>query len=355
MKRPQGFDGARPSRGGASTSATSAAAAGSGSGGVATGTRGRRPGRDAGARARRNPADQDGNATEPIALPVGGVAVREGTAGDEIGRHEARGADAAGGSRRDDRAARRALAAAERARRRYERQEVRRFTRRSRLRRATWITLAASIVVIGVAAVAIAYSPLMALREVRVEGTSRIAAADVRAAFDDRVGTPLPLIAPDEVQRALSAFPLIETYSTETVPPGTLVVRVVERTPVGVLDTSSGLMAVDAAGVVVERVDALPDGLPLIEVEGGIDDPSFRAAGRVLRSLPAELRAGIASVTAASADDVRFELDGGASVIWGSADDTALKTTVLQDLMAAVPSDQVARYDVSAPLSPVTG
>ncbi|RXZ48447.1 FtsQ-type POTRA domain-containing protein, partial [Agromyces binzhouensis] len=264
-------------------------------------------------------------------------------------------ADAAGGSRRDERAARRALAAAERARRRYERQEVRRFTRRSRLRRATWITVVASIVVIGVAAVAIAYSPLMALREVRVEGTSRIAAADVRAAFDDRVGTPLPLIAPDEVQRALSAFPLIETYSTETVPPGTLVVRVVERTPVGVLDTSSGLMAVDAAGVVVERLDALPDGLPLIEVEGGIDDPSFRAAGRVLRSLPAELRAGIASVTAASADDVRFELSGGASVIWGSADDAALKTTVLQDLMAAVPSDQVARYDVSAPLSPVTG
>ncbi|GAA1057517.1 hypothetical protein GCM10017608_16970 [Agromyces luteolus] len=319
----------------------------------ASGARGARTGRVA--TAQPAPGDRDGSATEPIVLPVGGVAAHADRARDGDGRDGGRGADATGPSQRDDRAARRALAAAERARRRYERQEVRRFTRRSRLRRATWISVIASVVAIAVAAVAIAYSPLMALREVRVEGTSRIAVADVRAAFDDRVGTPLPLIAPDEVQRALSAFPLIETYSTETVPPGTLVVRIVERTPVGVLDTSSGLMAVDAAGVVVERVDAVPDGLPLIEVEGGVDEPSFRAAGRVLRSLPAELRSGIASVTADSADDVRFELAGGASVIWGNAEDAALKSTVLMDLMAAAPADQVARYDVSAPLNPVTG
>jgi cell division protein FtsQ len=231
---------------------------------------------------------------------------------------------------------------------------VRRFTKRSRLRRATWITVLASVVALAVAAVAVAYSPLMALREVRVEGTSRIAEADVRAAFDERVGTPLPLIAPDEVQRALSDFPLIETYSTETVPPGTLVVRIVERTPVGVLDTSSGFVAVDAAGVVVDRVDAPAEGLPLIEVEGGVDDPAFLAAGQVLRSLPGGLRAGIASVSAASADDVRFELAAGASVVWGSADEPALKSDVLQDLMAAAPPGEVRRYDVSAPLSPVT-
>ncbi|MFB9960211.1 FtsQ-type POTRA domain-containing protein [Agromyces bracchium] len=303
---------------------------------------------------KRSSADPDPNATEPIALPVGGP-VGTATKRAARGRPSGRGADAAGASRRDDHAARRELAAAERARRRYERQEVRRFTRRSRLRRATWITVVSAVVAIGIAAVAVAYSPLMALREVRVEGTSRIAAAEVRAAFDDRVGTPLPLIAPDEVQRALSEFPLIETYTTETVPPGTLVVRIVERTPVGVLDTSSGLMAVDAAGVVVERVDEVPEALPLIEVEGGIDDAAFRAAGRVLRSLPAELRAEVASVTAESADDVRFVLDAGSSVVWGSAEDAALKTTVLRDLMAAVPPDQVSRYDVSAPLSPVTG
>ncbi|WP_344368697.1 FtsQ-type POTRA domain-containing protein [Agromyces tropicus] len=318
--------------------------------------------------------------TEPIALPTTATADRSTTRRSATGTRDRDGGAGAStpttrdapsgdgasdprgtatvteaeGSTASDRATRRRQGAAERARRRYERREVRRFTKRSRLRRATWIAVLASVVGLAVAAVAVAYSPLMALREVRVEGASRIAAADVRAAFDDRMGTPLPLIAPDEVQEALSAFPLIETYSIETVPPGTLVVRLVERTPVGVLDASGGLVSVDAAGVVVDRLDERPDGLPLIEVEGGIDAPAFRAVGRVLRSLPQELRQGIASVAAASADDVRFELETGASVVWGNADESSLKAAVLQDLMAAAPPDVVDRYDVSAPLNPVT-
>ncbi|UIP58434.1 Cell division protein FtsQ [Agromyces marinus] len=242
---------------------------------------------------------------------------------------------------------------AERERRRYERREVRRFTKRSRLRRATWITVLATAAGIAVAAVAVAYSPLMALREVRVEGTARIDAAAVTAAFDERIGTPLPLIAPDEVQGALSEFPLIETYSTETIPPGTLVVRIVERTPVGVLDTSGGLVSVDAAGVVVERLEERPSGLPFIEVDGGLGAPPFQAAGRVLRGLPAEVRAGIDVVRASSADDLRFELATGAEVVWGGADELSLKVAVLERLLATAPPDEVDRYVVSAPLYPV--
>ena len=253
----------------------------------------------------------------------------------------------------DERAARRAVAAAERERRRYERQEVRRFTHRSRMRRLAWIIGIASVVGIAVLAVAVAYSPLMALREVRVEGASRIPAADIQSAFEDRIGTPLPLISADQVQATLSEFPLIETYATETVPPGTLVVRIVERTPVGVLEGSSGFTAVDAAGVVIARSDEQPESLPLITVEGGVGGDAFRAVGAVLRSLPADLLARVTTVTARTPDDVEFELAEGAAVVWGSEEDSALKSAVLVRLMAAAPPDEVERYDVSAPLSPV--
>lgn len=301
--------------------------------------------------------------TEPLRLPVGGGAAGDGgrRAADDAGDPRDREARPASGtsegrsetSPADDRAARRALAAAERERRRYERQEVRRFTRRSRMRRIAWITGIASVVGLAVLAVAVAYSPLMALREVRVEGTARIPADDVRAAFDDRLGTPLPLIAADEVQEMLSGFPLIETYSTETVPPGTLVVRIVERTPVGVVEGSSGFTAVDAAGVVIERYDERPETLPLITVDDGISGDAFQSVGAVLRSLPADLLARVATVTAETPDDVRFELAEGATVVWGSAEESALKSTVLVRLMQAAPPDTVGRYDVSAPLSPV--
>ena len=217
----------------------------------------------------------------------------------------------------------------------------------------TWIVGLASVAALALLAVGVAYSPLMALREIRVEGASRVPAADIRAEFDDRLGTPLPLVSTDEVQRALSAFPLIETYSIETVPPGTLVVRVVERTPVGVVQTSSGYVSADAAGVVVERHDAVPEGLPLVTAKGGLDGDAYRSAGAVLRSLPAELRARVSQVTADTPDDVRLDLVEGAVVVWGSADESSLKATVLARLMAAAPPDGVEGYDVSAPMSPV--
>ncbi|MEF3404999.1 FtsQ-type POTRA domain-containing protein [Agromyces sp. CCNWLW203] len=251
------------------------------------------------------------------------------------------------------RAARRELAAASRERRRYERQEVRRFTKRSRRRRIVWSVVLGSIVALVVVVAVGAYSPLMALREVRVEGASRIPAAEVQAAFDDTLGTPLPLIARADVLAALSAFPLIETYSTETIPPGTLVVRIVERVPVGVVDTGSGLELVDAAGVVIERPEERPEGQPLI-VTDGVAGEGFRAAAAVIRSLPAEVRGQLIGASAETADDVRLELSSGATVVWGSAEESAAKAAVLARLMAAAPPDTVGEYDVSSPASAVT-
>lgn len=346
MKRPQGFERPTPTRPGASTTAEPAP--------------------------RPSAVPRDQALTEPIRLTVDGATDATGASRSPATERTAAGtttaAPAAGAGRsprpesatrntgdsaRDVRAARRALAAAERRRRRYERQEVRRFTKRSRLRRMTWIVGLASVAALALLAVGVAYSPLMALREIRVEGASRVPAADIRAEFDDRLGTPLPLVSTDEVQRALSAFPLIETYSIETVPPGTLVVRVVERTPVGVVQTSSGYVSADAAGVVVERHDAVPEGLPLVTAKGGLDGDAYRSAGAVLRSLPAELRARVSQVTADTPDDVRLDLVEGAVVVWGSADESSLKATVLARLMAAAPPDGVEGYDVSAPMSPV--
>ncbi len=204
-----------------------------------------------------------------------------------------------------------------------------------------------AVVVIG------AYSPLMALREVRVEGASRVPAADVVDAFDPMLGTPLTLIARDDVQGALSEFPLIETYQVEAVPPGTLVVRLVERTPVGVIETGDGLALVDAAGVVIDRPAERPEGQPLISVEDGVAGDGFRAIAAVVRSLPADVRGLLTGASAETADDVLLEL-GDARVVWGSAEQSSLKAVVLAGLMRAAPPGTVSQYDVSAPMSPVT-
>lgn len=316
------------------------------------------------ANGRRLGADADQVSTEPIAIVVATpvVPLVAGTAGTPIdgsatGHPTLSGAGDSGKAPalpKTARAAKRELAAASRERRRYERQEVRRFTKRSRRRRIVWSVVLGSVVALVVVVAVGAYSPLMALREVRVEGASRIPVADVQAAFDDTLGTPLPLIASADVLAALSAFPLIETYSTETIPPGTLVVRIVERVPVGVVDTGSGLELVDAAGVVIERPAERPEGQPLIVTEDGVAGEGFRAAAAVIRSLPAEVRGQLIGASAETADDVRLELTTGATVVWGSAEESAAKAAVLARLMVAAPPDTVGEYDVSSPASAVT-
>lgn len=354
MKRPQGFDERATRARQVRQSAPASDSAGTAAGGSARPAQGH--GRPAQPESSR-PASRDHALTEPIALPVATVVEPRPTAGADPADAASQGSspESTGPvTPADERAARRALAAAARERRRYERQEVRRFTKRSRMRRIAWVAGLGSIVLLVVVVVSAAYSPLMALREVRIEGAQRIPVAELTAAFDDQLGTPLPLITSEDVHGSLADFRLIETYSTETIPPGTLVVRIVERTPVGVIEATRGLELVDGAGVVIDRPDARPEGLPLIEAEGGVTGEGFRAAASVIRILPDDVRSQLALVTAATADDVRFELVGGATVVWGSAEESTLKATVLATLMRAAPAGEVSRFDVSAPMSPVT-
>ncbi|MGX5697281.1 FtsQ-type POTRA domain-containing protein [Agromyces soli] len=318
--------------------------------------------------ARNSPSAQDAQQTVPLSgLPLAGrPLVDTGPGGTKGAAGAAASVDAGGAATRgsavedpdvvaraDPRAARKALAAAERARRRYERHEVRRFTVRSRRRRLAWIVGTGAVVLLVAGVLGAAYSPLMALREVRVEGASRIPAEQLVAAFGDELGTPLPLISSAEVQEALRAFPLIETYSTELVPPGTLIVRVVERTPIGVVQTDDGLELVDAAGVVIDRPAEQPEGQPLIET-AGTSSAGFRAAAGVVRALPPEVRGQLARVTAETKDDVRLVLTSGATVVWGSPEESIEKAAVLARLMQAAPPDTVSGYDVSSTGNAVT-
>src|SRR5690606_1288465 len=92
------------------------------------------------------------------------------------------------------------LRLASRARRRYEKSEIRRFTRRTRHRRVGWAVVVGIVgVLAGLLAVAI-YSPLLALRTIRVEGTVAVSASEVADAIDGQLGTPLALLDYDRIR-----------------------------------------------------------------------------------------------------------------------------------------------------------
>jgi cell division protein FtsQ len=230
---------------------------------------------------------------------------------------------------------------------------VRRFTRRSRRRRLT-ITVSVATLLLMVAGVAlVTLSPLMALDTVRVVGTSRLDAATVGASLDDHLGTPLALLDEAAIRDDLAVFPLIRSFSTEVVPPHTLVIRIVERAPVGAIERGAVVDLVDAAGVVVESLAERPAGIPLIAA--GSTDPdsvAFQSVAEVLTALPADLRAQVDVISASTRDDVTFTMTGvGHRVVWGSAERSSFKARVLAAAIIATAQTVASEFDVSAPES----
>lgn len=240
---------------------------------------------------------------------------------------------------------------AARARRKALRAEIRRFTQRSRRRRITVWGSVAALVALVLGSVIAAYSPLFAVEKITVAGAHAVDEAAVRQALEDQIGAPLALVDASEVKAALMKFPMIESYALEARPPHDLLVRIVERTPVGVIRSDAGYTLVDAAGVVLATTPQKPEGQPTLSITGGVDSAAFRSAGLVVRSLPAKLRAQVTKVSASSADDVTLSLKDGKKVVWGSEEDSVEKALVLVALIKNSPDS--GTIDVSAPTVPV--
>jgi cell division protein FtsQ len=240
------------------------------------------------------------------------------------------------------------LREAQKQRKRLERAEVRRFTAQSRRRRRTWLSVLGGIAGLAVLACLLAYTPILSVRTIQVQGAVRVSSDAIVADLASVQGSPFPMVDESAIKAALVRYPLIESYSVEARPPSTLVIRLVERTPVGAVDTGDGFLLVDAAGVVLESGATRPSNYPLIAVEGGVEAESFAPAAAVLRSLPADVFAQVDTVTATTNDDVRFTLrDADTTVVWGSAEESKFKAFTLAALMKAQPGFD--EYDVTSP------
>jgi cell division protein FtsQ len=244
---------------------------------------------------------------------------------------------------------------ADRVKQRYERAEIKRFTRHARRRRVGWLS---ALAILGLTAGLIAtavFSPILALREIRIDGTSRLDPAVIREAVSGQLGTPLALLDEGRIRDELAQFTGIRSYVTELVPPGTLAIHIVERTPLGAITTPAGFDVVDAAGVVLESAPARPEGLPLLQLDGaGVDGTGFEAMVEVLVALPPDVLAQVDAIAARTRDDVTLSLAGSDQrVVWGSAADSDRKADILAALLARFAASGPGEYDVSAPGSAV--
>jgi len=236
--------------------------------------------------------------------------------------------------------------------RRRERREAKRFTAHLRRRRRAWFIAGGAILALALFVAVGTLSPLTAVRDVQISGADRVSVDKVQEALARFEGVPLTLVSDRDVHRALEPFPLIQRYSIERIPPHTLLVRIEERDPVIAIKDDARYRLLDPAGVLVATAKEAPEGVPPAEgAAADLGSPAFTAAGTVIRDLPRDIREQLVGVTASSAQDVEFILDGGRRVVWGEAADTQRKAVVLRAMLKSVPRARM--IDVSAPDAPV--
>lgn len=252
------------------------------------------------------------------------------------------------------RAAEKQVRAAEKQNRRRTRSETRRFTAAlRRTRRRTFVVVGTMLLLVAFVLLC-AFSPLMAVREIQVEGAQEVDATAVTQALAEFEGRPLALVEENDVLRALRDFPRIQRFAVERKPPHTLVVRIEERAPVIALAEGESFKLYDAAGVLVGESGERPAGVPVAgDGLGATSSKAFGAAAKVIRDLPEELRAQIDSVNAQTGQDVTFTLANGIEVFWGNDSQTRRKALVLQTLMRSLADREVSYIDVSSSDAPI--
>lgn len=303
-------------------------------------------------RRKKPAAESDDAPTAPVTPLTAAPAATSKTGAAGIGPGSVD--DTASGSPEGERVGVRTVWSAARARRRALRAEVRRFTARQRRRRRLWAGVGAALVLLVLGTLGAAYSPLFAVERVSVIGTSALDADAVESALSGQVGTPLPLVDASVVKAQLVAFPLIESYTLEARPPHELIVRIVERTPIGAIESAAGYTLVDAAGVALSTTSDPPPGHPLLDLADGVGSKTFEAVGTVFRALPDDIRAQVTAIAATTPNDVTLTLGGtGTTVVWGDAHESAMKALVLATTMKARPPAEVTSYDVSSPVAVV--
>jgi cell division protein FtsQ len=169
---------------------------------------------------------------------------------------------------------------------------------------------------------------------------------DVRTAAGIEPGTSLARVDVGAVHRRVASLLPVGDVDVSRELPGTVVIKVTERTPVAVAERPGGLWFIDATGVAYAPAASRPAGLAQVRIpEPGAGDPTTRAALTVLAALPPTLLEPLAVLVADAPARVRLELADGRTIVWGDATENAEKVRVALVLMGR-PGRII---DVSAP------
>lgn len=228
-------------------------------------------------------------------------------------------------------------------------------------RRRRKLVVAGSVVAAAVAAVAALHAPFLSARHVEVRGAVHTPTAAVVRVAGLGGDPPLVDVNPAAASSRLARLPWIRRATVQRRWPDTVVVTVVERTPVAALARPGGIALVDGTGRVLAWTTVAPPGVVALAAPVAAGTPGTRLAAAdrpgllVAATIPAVLVGRVRSVAVDDAGQVRLDLGGGLSALLGTADDLPAKWESLASVLAGANPTGALVIDVSVPGSPDVG
>ncbi len=223
----------------------------------------------------------------------------------------------------------------------------------SRRRRTTvgMVSVVAVLLVLSIGSVVVFATPLLGARSVQVVGADELTPDQIRTAANVDDGTPLARLNTGRIEANVSGLPSVAKVSVVRAWPATVRIKVTERRPAAVAQRGGEFVVIDSLGVLYRSVKERPANLPLVKdayanslvIPDFATDPTPKkdkalvAAVRVARALTPELSEKLVHIAAPDRRRVSLQLEGGRSVFWGSASETAenvRKATVATVLLA---------------------
>lgn len=203
------------------------------------------------------------------------------------------------------------------------------------LKQKRYLVLIGAVLALLAALIVGSRSPVAALSQVEVQGMEGKQAEKVRQAANVQHGVPLVDINENEVAARVQDVANVASVQVSRSWPNTLVIKVVQRKPVAKVELGyQEWEIVDSTGLAYRTTKKQPN-LPTLQASV---EPPFTGRGRVegakiLSQLPDWLAKRIVTVKADNPQKVVLVTKDNENIIWGTAEDSELKSQVLRVLL----------------------
>jgi cell division protein FtsQ len=206
-------------------------------------------------------------------------------------------------------------------------------------------------------------SPFFEVKSVLVQGNQLIGQDRIKSVSNITPGSNIFKVDLAVAAAQLKLIPMVKEVHVSRSLPSTVVIRVKERKPAGLLPTGEGFIEIDEEGVYLQKAGAGAPGLPVITgVNFNLTSPGevVNAGGlgdalTVISNLPSEIVAELSEVHVDNNGQIRIYTFEGIQCRFGLAEDVQKKAAILTELLKELRAqkDKINYIDLSSADKPV--